>query len=61
MDILKIVQIGEVKYKNNMFLKIQKINNVKLVRAFVFIPFAIKPLNKIWCNQLPSEVTLLVK
>ena len=29
----------------------------KMVRAYVFTPFAMKPLNKIWCNQLPSEVT----
>ena len=29
----------------------------KVVHAYVFPPFAMKPLNKIWCNQLPSEVT----
>ena len=47
MDTHKIVQIGEVK----------KITNGKVVRAYVFTPFAMKPLNKIWCNQLASEVT----
>jgi hypothetical protein len=31
--------------------------NRKGVGAYVFTPFARKPLNKIWCNQLPSEVT----
>ena len=50
MDEHKTVQIGEVK-------KFQKRRNGKVVRAYVFTPFAMKPLNKFWCNQLPSEVT----
>ena len=48
MDIHRIDQIGVVKFK--------KITG-KGVYAHVFTPFAMKPLNKIWCNQLPSEVT----
>ena len=28
------------------------IQNGKVVRAYVFTSFAMKPLNKIWCNQL---------
>ena len=57
MDIHKIVHIGEVKLKMNLLLKIKKLENGKVVRAYVFTPFAMNPLNKIWCNQLPSEVT----
>jgi hypothetical protein len=34
-----------------------EIQNRKVVSAYVFTHFAMKPLNKIWCNQLPSEVT----
>ena len=33
------------------YKKFEKILNVKVVRAYVFTPFAMKPLNKIWCNQ----------
>ena len=52
MDIHKIVQIGEIK----LLFKIIFLNR-KGVGAYAFIPFAMKPVNKIWCNQLPSEVT----
>ena len=62
MDIDKIVQIGEVKWKNiTCFRKQKKQKNGKGVQANEFTPFSMKPLNKIWCNLLPSEVTSFIK
>ena len=54
MDMHKIGQIGEVKWKK-LFLQIS--NKIKNWKVVCIHPFAMKPLNKIWCNQLPSEVT----
>ena len=55
MDIHKVVQTGEVKGKKLLSNNVNKTK--KVVHAYVFTHFAMKPLNKIWCNQLPSEVT----
>jgi hypothetical protein len=58
MDRHKIVQIGQVKFKKLLVSnKFNKNKIGKVVSAYVFMPFAMKPLNKNWCNQLPSEVT----
>ena len=58
MDIHKIVQIGEVKLKKLLVSEnSKKIKNGKVVNAYVLTPFTMKHLNKIWCKQLPSEVT----
>ena len=45
-DIHKIVQIGEVKWKKNLFHKMYK-KNETVVHGYVFTPFAMKPLIKI--------------
>ena len=62
MDPHKICQLCEVKWKNVLGpKKAKKKKTGKVVGEYVFTPFTMKPLNKIWYNQLPSEVTELVK
>jgi hypothetical protein len=50
VDIYKIVQIGEMK-KKTCFKQLKQFKKLKSGACK-----GIQPLNKIWCNQLPSEL-----